>query len=161
MIWPGTAGVAVYGGSSAWATSIAETDGDIVAGVAGAWTATATPVFGKNAIASGTVGLANGNSGGATYTLENVTATSPIIENQPPLAASGVKGCTNSAGTETCSFSGDSNHSYFSGTQTSGLTTQTLCSAIYCAAGTYQVLVYVNETGTGCTTVGTGTVKQN
>ncbi len=159
MIWPNAAGIAVYGGSSAWGTSIAETDGDIVAGFAGAWTATATPVFGKNAIATGMVGLANGNSGGATYTLENVTATSPILENQPPLAASGVKGCTNAAGTETCSFSGDSNHSYFSGTQTSAVTTQTVCSTTYCTAGTYQVLVYVNETGTGCTAVGSGTVK--
>jgi hypothetical protein len=38
MTWPNAVGIAVYGGSSAWGTSIAETDGDIVAGVAGSWT---------------------------------------------------------------------------------------------------------------------------
>ena len=159
MTWPNAAGIAVYGGSSAWGMSIAETDGGIVAGVSGAWTETTTPVFGKNATSSGTVGLANGNTSGATYLLENVTATSPITENQPPLAASGVKGCTNSSGTETCSFSGDSNHTYFSGTQTGIVSTQTLCSTTYCPAGTYLVSIYANETGTGCTTVGPGALQ--
>jgi len=38
MTWPSAAGIAVYGGSSAWGTSIGETDGNIIYGASGSWT---------------------------------------------------------------------------------------------------------------------------
>jgi hypothetical protein len=57
------------------------------------------------------------------------------------------------------SLSGDTNHTYSSGTQTSGVTTQNLCSTTYCVVGNYLITMYANETGTGCTTVGSGAVK--
>lgn len=47
---------------------------------------------------------------------------------------------------------------YSSGTQTITVGPVTLCSQTNCPAGTYLVSVYMNETGTGCTTVGTGKI---
>lgn len=48
---------------------------------------------------------------------------------------------------------------YASGTVTASIAATTLCSTTNCPAGTYLVTFYLNETGTGCTTVSTGAVK--
>lgn len=45
---------------------------------------------------------------------------------------------------------------YASGTVTAAIAATTLCSTTNCPAGTYLVSIYGNETGTGCTTVGSG-----
>lgn len=51
------------------------------------------------------------------------------------------------------------NGTYASGTISATVTATTLCSTTNCPAGTYQVSVYLNETGTGCTTVTSGKVS--
>lgn len=51
------------------------------------------------------------------------------------------------------------NGSYSSGTVSATVAATTLCSTTNCPAGTYQVAVYLNETGTGCTTVTSGKVS--
>lgn len=48
---------------------------------------------------------------------------------------------------------------YTSGTVTASIAATTLCSTTNCPAATYLISVYVNETGTGCTTVTSGAVK--
>lgn len=77
MTWPSAAGISVYSGSSSWGTSLGETDGDLIAGVSGAWTVTnalpngvtaTTQTTGDNStkVATDAFVLANAGSGGAS-----------------------------------------------------------------------------------------------
>jgi len=68
----GTSPVAI---SSGGAISITGAAGQVLAGSSPAFTA--TPTLGTNGSTAGTLGLANGNGGGATVTLVNNAATSP------------------------------------------------------------------------------------
>jgi hypothetical protein len=54
---------------------------------------------------------------------------------------------------------GSSLPSYSSGTTTAAITAVTLCSTTNCPAGSYLVMVYANEVGTGCTTVVSGALN--
>lgn len=150
-------GIVVGVGSQGEKTLAVAASGTVITGSAGADpVATATPVLGVNGSVNGSLGIANGGASGTTTTIDNPTATSAMTFHLPPNAATGVFNCTNSSGTMTCMQSGDSGRIFTATAQTAAVGTSTLCTTTNCPAGMYHVDLYMNETGTGCTTVGTG-----
>lgn len=91
---------------------------------------------------------------GDTTTSSGSLATSVVKVNGAAVPASGFSLKTNSSSQLVAAPA-----SYASGTTTTSITAVTLCTTTNCPAGTYLVSVYINETGTGCTTVVTGAVK--
>lgn len=99
------------------------------------------------------------SSSGGSFTaagdLSGTSATQTVIKvNGAAVPASGFGLKTNSSSQFVAAPA-----SYASGTVTGSIAAITLCTTTNCPAGNYLVTVYVNETGTGCTTVTSGAVK--
>lgn len=109
------------------------------------------------------------NYSGSSSWGTSYSASNTIPNNFLGTLAAGSNGLAASATTDTTNAANISSGflsparltqaSYASGTQTASIAAATLCSTTNCPAGTYEVLIYANETGTGCTTVGSGIAK--
>lgn len=98
----------------------------------------------------GVLPTANGGTGNTTNTSANT------------LAVNGASVPTTSAGPVATNSSGQiitQPPAVAIATRTSSLTATTLCSQTNCPAGIYLLSLYANETGTHCTTVGSGAIQ--